>query len=109
MIKVVLESPYAGDIERNIKFARKCMRDCIMRGEAPIASHLLYTQDGILNDDIEIERSIGIAMGLTWAKEADYAVFYTSNGWSKGMKAAKEFYDRIGMTCIVRDVCFISY
>ena len=108
MIKVVLESPFAGDIERNIEFARKCMRDCILRGEAPIASHLLYTQDGILNDDIEIERSLGIAMGLTWAKEADYAVFYTDNGWSSGMKDAKEFYTRIGMTCVERYCLFIS-
>lgn len=108
MIKVVLESPYAGNIERNIRFARKCMRDCIMRGEAPIASHLIYTQDGILNDDIDIERSLGIAMGLTWAKEADYAVFYTSKGWSTGMKSAKEFYDTIGMPYVIRDVMFIS-
>lgn len=44
---VVLESPYAGDIERNTNYARDCMRDSILRGEAPIASHLIYTQAGI--------------------------------------------------------------
>jgi len=37
---VVIESPYAGDIEANVKYARECMSDCLKRGEAPIASHL---------------------------------------------------------------------
>lgn len=53
MIKVILESPYAGEIDRNIRYARACVRDSLLRGESPIASHLLYTQSGILDDDIE--------------------------------------------------------
>ena len=47
---VIVESPYAGDIETNVKYARRCVKDSLMRGEAPIASHLLYTQEGILDD-----------------------------------------------------------
>ena len=47
MVRVILESPYAGDIERNVKYARMAVRDSLSRGEAPIASHLLYTQEGI--------------------------------------------------------------
>lgn len=54
---VIVESPFAGDVEENIKYARAAVRDCLMRGEAPIASHLLYTQEGILNDDIPEERN----------------------------------------------------
>lgn len=50
MMRVVVESPFAGDIQKNIEYARKCMADCLKRGEAPFASHLLYTQDGILDD-----------------------------------------------------------
>ena len=52
---VVLESPFAGNVEMNIHYARACMADCLARGEAPFASHLLYTQPGILDDDIPEE------------------------------------------------------
>ena len=38
---VILESPYSGDVEANLEYARSCLHDCLERGEAPIASHLL--------------------------------------------------------------------
>lgn len=44
--QVMVDSPFAGDVERNIAFARACLRDCLIRGEAPFASHLLYAQPG---------------------------------------------------------------
>ena len=45
---VIIESPFAGNIRKNINYARKCMKDCLMKGEYPFASHLLYTQKGII-------------------------------------------------------------
>lgn len=91
MKRVILESPFAGDIKRNIEYARKCVRHSIMLGEAPIASHLLYTQDGILNDDIEEERRLGINLGLSWKDVADGHVFYVDYGISRGMQYAIEY------------------
>lgn len=91
MIRVILESPFAGDIEENIKYARECVRDSLSRGEAPIASHLLYTQDGILDDDIPEERMWGINAGLEWKKVAELHVFYTDRGMSKGMEYALKY------------------
>lgn len=85
MIKVLIESPYAGDIERNINYARKCMRDSLSKGEAPIASHLLYPQDGILNDNIPEEREAGIHAGLLWGAFAEKTVVYIDYGISNGM------------------------
>ena len=82
---VILESPYAGDIEANIAYARECVRDSLSRGEAPIASHLLYTQPGILNDDIPNERQWGIDAGLAWKRVAEASVVYTDLGVSRGM------------------------
>jgi len=82
---VILESPYGGDIKKNIKYARACLRDSLKRGEAPIASHLLYTQEGVLNDNIPEERQHGIDAGLAWLKVADATVVYTDLGISKGM------------------------
>lgn len=83
---VILESPFAGDVERNIKYARMCMRDCLLRGEAPYASHLLYTQPGVLDDEIPEERKLGIEAGFFWGENADKTVVYTDLGISKGMQ-----------------------
>jgi hypothetical protein len=88
MKRVILESPYAGDVDRNVEYARACMRDCLMRGESPIASHLLYTQPGILRDEVARERELGIDAGLAWRKVADLFVFYIDHGWSPGMSDA---------------------
>lgn len=86
MIRVIVESPFAGNTEENIRYARKCMADCLKRGEAPFASHLLYTQEGILNDDIPDERKLGIDAGLEWGKLANKTVVYVDRGISRGMQ-----------------------
>lgn len=85
---VVIESPYAGDVERNLKYARRAMVDSLRRGEAPIASHLLYTQDGILDDLVPEERTLGIEAGLLWAKYAELTAVYADLGVSPGMSEA---------------------
>ena len=82
---VIVESPYAGKVKRNTKYARMCLRDCLLRGEAPIASHLLYTQPGVLNDKILDQRILGINAGLAWGNKADATVVYEDYGISKGM------------------------
>jgi len=82
---VVLETPYAGDVERNIAFALDCLRDCLLRGEAPFASHLLYAR-GALNDQDLDERELGIAAGLEWGLLATKTVAYVNLGISEGMK-----------------------
>ena len=83
---VILESPYAGDVHKNLQYARAAVRDSISRGEAPIASHLLYTQPGILKDDVEEERQWGIDAGLAWRHVSEATVVYTDLGISKGMQ-----------------------
>jgi len=83
---VILESPYAGDVVANVEYARRCVRDSLTRGEAPIASHLLYTQPGILDDNDPVERAQGIDAGLAWRKVAEASVVYTDRGISPGMR-----------------------
>lgn len=85
---VIIESPYAGDVEQNTIYARRALKDSLSRGEAPIASHLLYTQPGVLDDLIPSEREQGIAAGLAWRRVAELSVFYEDRGWSRGMHAA---------------------
>lgn len=89
MRRVILESPYAGNwLQRwlNVRYARRCVRDALQRGEAPIASHLLYTQRGILDDAKPTERQWGIDAGLAWKSVAETSVVYTDRGITKGMR-----------------------
>lgn len=89
MKRVIIESPYSGttpeEIQRNVDYARACMRDSILRGEAPFASHLLYTQPGILDDANPQERRLGIVLGFLWGKCADLVAVYADHGVSGGM------------------------
>lgn len=82
---VIIESPYAGDVERNVAYAKAAVRDCLERGESPYASHLFFTQDGLLDDTIPAQRALGIEAGLAWGAKADATVVYTDLGMSRGM------------------------
>ena len=86
MKRVVIESPYAGNITRNIVYAKACVLDSLKRGEAPYASHLFFTQEGLLNDNNGEERALGIAAGLIWSEAADLTVVYIDFGISSGMR-----------------------
>lgn len=101
---VVLESPYAGDTECNVAYARACVADSLSRGEAPIASHLLYTQPGILDDGLPSERALGISAGLAWVLRADAMVVYTDRGISSGMNAAISFARKVGIPVEYRNL-----
>jgi hypothetical protein len=86
MRRVVIESPYAGDVARNVAYARRCVLDCLRRGEAPYASHLFFTQEGLLDDLRPEERQLGIEAGLAWGEGADLVAFYLDLGVSSGMR-----------------------
>lgn len=77
-MKVIIESPYAGDVERNVEYARQCLLDSLRRGEYPIASHLLYTQ--VLDDLKPSERHTGIEAGLAWLDVAISTSFTLTTG-----------------------------
>lgn len=83
---VIIESPYAGDVQRNLAYLDRCIRDSLMRGEIPVASHKLYP--GALDDNNLEERKLGIEAGYHFWQYAAAVVFYTDLGWSEGMKAA---------------------
>jgi len=101
---VILESPYAGDIKTNVEYARACVKDSLLRGEAPLASHLLYTQTGILCDQIPEERKLGIDAVLEWRKVAQASVVYTDLGISKGMEYGIQKAQESGLTIEYRKI-----
>lgn len=59
---VYICSPFAGDIETNLQFARAACRYAVNQGCAPVAVHLMYPQ--VLNDAVPSERAAGIQLGL---------------------------------------------
>lgn len=87
-MRVIIESPYAGDRERNVAYARACMLDSLRRGEAPFGSHLLYTQ--VLRDEDAGERAAGMAAGFAWGEVAERVVAYVDYGLSPGMALGLE-------------------
>lgn len=101
---VIIESPYAGDVERNVRYARAAVRDSLMRGESPFASHLLHTQEGILDDQDDYQRSLGIEAGLAWGKRADLTAVYQDLGISRGMALGIERAEQEGRSVVYRSL-----
>ncbi|MCH7568734.1 MAG: hypothetical protein IIA87_04910 [Nanoarchaeota archaeon] len=96
---VDIESPYMAsnqeELKRNIRYARACVRDSLLKDEIPFASHLFYTQPGILDDNIPDERERGIMAGkeMTAALNATTVVYTDlgiTAGMEKGIKLARE-------------------
>lgn len=94
-MRVIVESPFAGAFA-NVRYSRECIRDCLDRGESPFASHLLYTQKGILDDKIPDERRRGIAAANGWLEVADYVAVYMDLGVTRGMLIGVAKASRIG-------------
>ncbi|SDN09631.1 DUF4406 domain-containing protein [Acetanaerobacterium elongatum] len=58
---VYICSPYAGDIEKNVKAARDYCRFAVGKGFIPIAPHLLFPQ--FMDDTNPQERELGLFFG----------------------------------------------
>lgn len=85
MRTVSIESPLAGDVRLHMLYARAAVHDALERGEAPFASHLLYTQ--VLDDESAEERALGIKAGAAISALCDVTAVYMDLGISEGMRA----------------------
>lgn len=83
MKRVIIESPWAGNVEENKKYAIACLLDSLKRGEAPYASHLLYTR--ALDDLIPEQRNQGLQAAMAYVEATDLTAVYTDRGISRGM------------------------
>ncbi len=102
---VIVESPYAArgglSVVQHVHYAHLALADSLRRGEAPLASHLLYPQ---VLPDVGEDRDLGIAAGLAWADRGDMAAFYIDLGWSPGMNQALDFYKGKGLAFEERSI-----
>lgn len=108
MIRVIVESPYGAPTEAEREahrtYLRACLRDCLLRGEAPFASHGLYTQPGVLVDEVPTDRQLGIEAGFTWRSSAHKTVVYTDRGISRGMQAGIDHAHWTGQPVVYREL-----
>lgn len=88
-MRVIVVSPYRGDVELNKRYLVECLRDCIRRRESPFAGHLFYTQ--FLNDEDPVQRDAGMACGREWMKSAELVAVYTDIGVSSGMHGDMDY------------------
>ena len=58
---VYICSPFSGDVETNVRSARRYSRFAVDKGYIPIAPHLLFPQ--FLDDDNPQERELGLFFG----------------------------------------------
>ena len=83
-MRVIVESPFAGGW-KNVLYSRRAVLDSLSRGESPYASHLLYTQKGMLNDQDPEQRKLGIGAADAWLTVADFVAVYCDLGITRGM------------------------
>lgn len=60
--RVFICSPLRGDIQANQDRARGYARMAALRGHIPITPHIYFTQ--FLEEEVEMERELGIQMGI---------------------------------------------
>jgi hypothetical protein len=87
---IMIESPFAGKsataVSLNQLYGRAALRDSLMRGEAPMASHMLYSQTFVLDDGIADERELGMLAGFSWLPLVERVAVYIDRGISQGME-----------------------
>ncbi len=89
---IYVASPYAGDVERNVEYAKQACRTVMESGHAFFAPHLLYP--AVLDDAVPEERQAGIEMGLTLLHRCD-ELWAFGPVTSRGMQAEIEEAERL--------------
>ena len=92
---VYIASPYAGDIEKNLTFAKAAARFAIARGKAPYIPHL--TLPAVLNDEDPRERALGIELNCETLSRCDALWVFRRNGISAGMAAEIAYAGKCGI------------
>ena len=85
---IYIASPYKGEIEENIKNAKKYATFASKRTFVPMVPHLYLTQ--FLDDSVDKEREAGLALGLQMLKRC-HEIWVFGEYISSGMCAEIEF------------------
>lgn len=91
---VYIASPYAGDVEGNVEFAKAACRYAAAKGYTPVAVHLMYPQ--FLDERVPKEREAGLKMGRRVLAACD-EFWLCGEKLSAGMRAEKAEAKRLGI------------
>lgn len=76
-------SPYRGEVERNLEYARELIRLALDNSFAPITPNLYLTQ--VVNDEDRRERERGMSAGKALLQHCKYILIGSRYGLSEGM------------------------
>ena len=91
---IYIASPYAGDIEQNVAFAKLACRYAMSQGHTPVAVHLLYPQ--MLQDSDPAERELGLRLGHRVLRACD-ELWACGDRLSSGMRREIEEAKALGV------------
>ena len=91
---IYVASPYKGDVQKNIEYAKEACRYVLNQGNAFFCPHLLYPQ--ILDDNNPEERRLGINIGKEFLVKCD-ELWAFGGHISHGMFEEIEFAKEIGI------------
>ena len=91
---VYIASPYAGDVEGNVTFAKAACRYAAAQGCTPVAVHLMYPR--FLDDRVPKEREAGLKMGRRVLAACE-EIWLCGERMSAGMKAEEAEAKRLGI------------
>ena len=94
MKMIFIASPYAGDVKKNIEFAKQACQYVLNEGNAFFCPHLLYPQ--VLDDNNPEERKIGMNIGKQLLKKCD-ELWVFGDKISQGMFEEIEFARKNGI------------
>ena len=106
-----IESPYSGNVDGNIRYLILCGIDSFARGKMPTSTHGSMTMhpacQGFFVSDYDSKWKIFgrhevIDRGQALRRKCARTVFYTDLGWSRGMKAARDYCDANALTYVER-------
>lgn len=88
---VYIASPYTGEVQKNVEFAKAACRYAMEQNCMPVAVHLLYPQ--FLDDHAPIQREAGLRMGHRVLEACDELLLCgsrISTGMAMELKEAKK-------------------
>ena len=91
---VYIASPYAGDVEGNVEFAKAACRYAAAKWYTPVAVHLMYPR--FLDDRVPKEREAGLKMGRRVLAACE-EIWLCGERMSAGMKAEEAEAKRLGL------------
>lgn len=80
---VYICSPYRGEVERNLEYARELTRLALDNSFVPVTPHLYLTQ--VVNDEDSRERERGMSAGKELLWHCKYILIGSRYGLSEGM------------------------